>query len=149
MRVGNSIAGARRRRLWRVAFSINGRKSKLSSSSALRKVCSTSSKARGSATAPPLVSHTRKTLSTTLSPRGKTSALKILIGTIENDPAILASNRSRSHVQKLATLCPCSGRAFHCTAAASGCHPGLKRCSTNERNNFRCSTISGTSLPRK
>src|SRR5204863_6141738 len=104
---------------------------------------------RESVTACAFVLHTRKTLRTTLSPRGKTSALKILIGTTENDPAILASNCSWSHVQKLTRLWPCSVKAFHLIAGASGCPPRLETFSKNERNSLRCSTISGTSQPRK
>src|SRR5215217_1527210 len=95
------------------------------------------------------VSQTRNTPSTTLSPRGKTSALKIFNGTTEKDPAIFASNRSRSHVQKVTTLCPCSGTAFHLIAGTSGNSPLLERFSTNDRNSLRCSTISGGSLARK
>src|SRR5436190_7483674 len=105
------------------------------------------------------VSPTRNTASTTLSPRGKTSALKIFNGTTEKDPATFASNRSRSHVQKVTTLCPCSGTAFHLIAGASGESPRLAAANPScgeletffrkDRNNCRCSTISGTSLARK
>src|ERR1043166_8825626 len=64
--------------------------------------------------------YTRKIPSTVLSPRGKTSALKMFKGTTENEPAIFARSRSRSHVQNVIAVCPCSGATFHFTAGASG-----------------------------
>src|SRR5438874_525661 len=144
-RVGNSIPGATRR-VCRLAFSMPGRKSNVSSSSARRNVCSTSWKSRGFVTGRALVSHTRKTLSTTLSPRGKMSALKIFNGTTANDPAIFASNRSRCHVQKVTTLCPCSGTIFQLIAGLSGNSPLPETFSRNDRKSFRCSTMSASAL---
>src|SRR5205823_10068875 len=121
-----------------------------------RKLCSTSVQSLWCVTGCAFVSHTRKTHSTTLSPRGKTSALKIFKGTTENEPATFANNLSRSHVQNVTTLCPCSGTAFHRIAAASGDSPrftaanpacgGLEKFSRKDRNNCRCSAISETSL---
>src|SRR5207247_1228715 len=133
----------------RFAFSISGTKSKLSSSSARRKVCSTSSKTREVEKGCPFVSQTRKTPSTALSPRGKTSALKMFNGTTENEPATFGRSRSRSHVQKVMTVCPCSVTTLHFTAAASGNSFALETFSRKDRNNFTCSTISGTSVARK
>ena len=70
-------------------------------------------------------------------------------GTTENEPATFARSRSRSHVQKAITVCPSSGTTFHSTAGASGNSLALKMFSRNDRNNFTCSTISGTLVARK
>ena len=148
MRVGNSMPTAGRT-LKSFAFSIGGTKSKLSSSSARRSVCSTSSKSDALETGRAFVSQTRKTPSTALSSRGKTSALKMFNGTTENDPATFARSRSRSHVQKVITVCPSSGTTFHLTTGRSGNSLAMETLSRNERNNFMCSTISGTRVARK
>ena len=65
------------------------------------------------------------------------------------DPATFASNRSRSHVQKVTTLCPCSGTTSHLIAGGSGKFPALATFSRKRRNSFKCWTISGRSLARK
>ena len=148
MRVGNSMPTAGRR-LERLAFSIGGPKSKVSSSSARCSVRSTSSKSPGLETGRAFVSQTRKTPSTALSSRGKISALKMFNGTTENEPATFARSRSRSHVQKAITVCPSSETTCHATAGASGNSRAQEMFSRNDRNNFTCSTISGTLVARK